>query len=688
MALSGTFYSNVNSYWRIQGEWSATQNLSANSSSVTLKTYWIATSSNGAVYSSATKSGSSTIEGTTDSFTGSAALSGNQKKLINTQTKTINHNADGTFPDLDLAVSFGIEVTLNGTYYGTVSSSASYALNTIPRESTLSSTPSWTGGNNFTVSVNRASSSFRHEAELFVLDSSGTYGTSIKTISLSSSQTSVSSSFTEAENTALFNKLGGATSRGTRLRLYTYDGNTLIGSSTYKDGTITAPASSYPASGYDAYQYTDELIDFPVKRANGAFTHTVRIKLGSYTKTITGVTTSVSWQPSTAEQSSLNSQMPNDSIMNGTIEIDTYYNGVQVRGTNTSLLQFHVRDADPVFTGSITYQDTRSTTTAITENDQYIIQGQSWLAVTLSASSVTAQKGATMSGFVFTVAGESQTTSYTTSAITRYFSTIDAATNQTIIVEAVDSRGNKSQVSKIVTVVPYSVPTLASAAVRINGFEAETLIQMISEIKPLLLPAGSKNFITNARYRTREKNGTWGSYVSFAGITQDFEYTSEVTEIIFDITKAYEVEFSVSDRLGTTNAIRTVGVGRPIFFINSALGSLGMNDFPKDPNTFLLNGQLTFAGNLYASTGEGGGAIFLNNGDITGANGIWFGDTANNAGEGLLFIKSGAANNSTASADYDNFYIRDQHLYLNSRDFMQVVDGGSAGSLVRIGAGG
>lgn len=689
MALSGTIYSNVGSRHRIQLEWTATQNASANTSTVTARLYWIALDQYGAIYSSSSDPASITVNGSTSSTSATGALSGNQKKLIHTKVTTIDHNSDGT-KTFNLSASFTVNVTFSGNWIGTVSTSGSGTLNTIPRESTLSAAPTFTAGNNFTVSVNRASSSFRHEAVFYVKDAAGNYGSSIATFALSTSQTSVSSAFTVAENTAIFNKLDGAASRGTRVILKTYSGSTLIGETT-RDGTVTAPTNSNITSGYDAYRYTDEDMSFGITRANSSFTHTVRFKLGTYTKTITGATTSVSWEPTSGEQNSLHAQMPNDVYKDGSIEIDTFYNGVQVRGTRSHLLQFHVRNANPIFTGTITYADTNSTTTTLTGNNQFIIQGKSILSVTLSAASVTAQKGATISGFTFMVSGKSATNPYTTSAITKNFSTINSSTNQTIVVEAVDSRGNKATISKIVTVIPYTPPTLSTSAARVNGFEATTTLKASGLFSRLMVGGVPKNDILNLRYRTKLKtSSTWGSYTSFSVGTSLGTFTGTDRTISIPITSAYDIEFSVSDRLSTTTALKSVGVGRPIFFIDDVLGSISMNDFPVDPNTFLLNGRLTFAGNLYASGVEGqtGGAIDVNNGDIVGANAIWWNDPTGNQGEGLLFPRSATPNKSGDASLYDNFYIRDGEFFLNNYGFMRWAEGDSAGKFVGFGAGG
>lgn len=673
----------------MQVEWSASQNVSANTSTVTARLYWMAVRSGvGAVYASTSDPAYISINGNSDSISTNPKLSAGQKRLLLTHTATITHEPDGTLT-IPITAYFDVKATLSGNYYGRVTTSDTVTLNTIPRSSTLSSGASFTAGANTTISINRASSSFRHEVDIYVKNRAGSW-VFIKQRDFSTSQTSLSTSFSTEDVTEIFNVLDGRASADTRMVLDTYSGSTRIGSNDVREGTVTAPAASHPTTGYDAYWFTDETIEVPITRANSAFTHTVRIKAGTFTKTITGVTTSVTWNPSTAEEASIHNQIPTETFINGAIEVDTFYNGEQVRDTVTRFMQFHVRDADPVFTGTLTYADTNTAITAITGNAQYIVQGKSNLKATLSAISATPQKGATMNRLVFKVAGESIGIAYSTANATLDFGTINAATNQTLTVEAIDSRGKSAVISKIVTVLPYSVPTITSTAARVNGFEAQTTLTVKGSVSPLTIATAQKNSLSTLRYRTRQVNGTWSTYTTIPFTSSGTSYTGTNQSVTFDITKAYEVEFSALDKLGIATISKTVGVGRPIFFIDDRLGSIAMNDFPKDPNTFLLNGRLTFAGNMYASGVEGatGGAIDLNNGDIVGANAIFFRDMADNSGEGLLFPRTGTAQGSSNVLDYDNFYVRNGNLFLNNRDFLEVQDGGSTGSLVRVGGGG
>src|SRR5690606_23551852 len=96
MALSGSFYKNVGSHWRVYCTWSGSQSISGNYTNITLKVYWESTDSYGTTHTTDTKSGSASINGSSGNFTFSAKLSGKQRKLVHTRTVRVNHNADGT----------------------------------------------------------------------------------------------------------------------------------------------------------------------------------------------------------------------------------------------------------------------------------------------------------------------------------------------------------------------------------------------------------------------------------------------------------------------------------------------------------------------------------------------------------------------------------------------------------------
>jgi len=624
----------------------------------------------GSVYSSDTKTCGIRVDGgswNTKSAAGMAKLSGEQKKKIHEATFRINHDSDGT-RNFTIEVFFDMEITLDGTFYDRVNvGPQSFTLNRIPRASNMTSSASWTAGSNKTITISRYSSSFSHTIQIDVQDSGGTWRT-IKTISTSG--TSVSTSFSTSENTSIFNYINGRASAPSRMILTTKYGSTTIGSKTYT-GTVTAPEASKitsfngEATSNKKGFYVDQNMSLTITRNNSSFTHTVEITLGSYKKTITGVGTSVSWTPNSSEQNSMYGQMTTVKSRSATIRVITYYNGVQVRSPVNTAITYYVRESisKPTFSASnFTYQDTNSTTTALTGNNKIIIQNKSNLQVTISTAA-TPKNGATISKYEITING---VTKYLTGTGSISMGTVNASQNVTLSVKAIDSRGFSTVASQTVTMLPYAAPEFTVTGNRLNSFENSTTLTVTGKISLLTISGSNKNSIVTARWRQKESTvGTYGGWNNFTPTgSPNFSYT---TTINLDNTKAFDIQVEITDKLSTVTKEIRVQQGRPILFIDAQNKAVGIGDFPDGEWQLKINGSIIFGATMWGAQTEGRGAIYLKNSDITGANGIWFNDVAqNNNAEGLLFLKSGKTEGSTNKDDYDNFIIRDGVAYINS----------------------
>ncbi len=183
MALSGTINKDFGGGYRVQIEWIATQNISANTSTITAKFYLISLGSGYNINSTVKKTVRIKIDETTyTSADQTAQLEPNQKKLMATATKTITHNADGT-RSFYIGGSIDINVTLSGTWYGTVTiPDTQFTLNTILRASSVSVSPSSVNfGKSVTINISRHSSDFTHTLRYSVAGQSGTIATGVDT---------------------------------------------------------------------------------------------------------------------------------------------------------------------------------------------------------------------------------------------------------------------------------------------------------------------------------------------------------------------------------------------------------------------------------------------------------------------------------------------------------------------------
>ena len=683
MALSGNFSVGVGSHWDLRVEWTAKQDVGGNSSEVTARLYWMGSY---AVYSGMSNPCGIKINGGSFSTKNvSPALSGGQKKLLHTYTKDVSHDSDGG-KDFTIEAYFDMKVTLDGSYYSSKSLSKSFSLNTIPRESTLNdTTPDWTAGSDITLSFKRYSSSFRHEIEIYLEDSGssttapdGRKYTHLKQVAYTTSQTSKSTSFTTAEKYETFQRLKGGSSVRAWVRLQTYNGSTHIGTKEYY-GTVTAPKASTAIQNDFTLGGVREIA---ISRSDSEFKHEVKVSIGSWSKTLaTDATTNVTWNTAT-DMNSIMGQIASDKKTgNMTLTTTTYYyNGSNrqiVRSAYTDPFTVTIPNSQsPTFTGAVTWTDSNATLRTLkgSGNEAVIIQGASTLVVTLPSSALgTAKTGTTMKNYSVTIGNSTKSVNHPTTATNLTFTfnpaDLNFSTNQTMKVIAYDKRGLSTTVNKTVVFVPYRQPSMNMKAIRNDGFGNISTVGLNGAISPITIGGSNKNSVVSVKYRYKEKNASDSSYTSLANMTlTTATYPAykvlDVATLDLNNEKAWTVEFQVQDKIGTHTATIGINVGRPIFYIDPDLSSLGFNTIPDEANTFKFGGKIILPQSKYASAG---GALHAMNSDFLGLNGLYFNDTSDGGGEGVNFLKSGKPTASTIWQDYDNFYVKDGIAYINDK---------------------
>lgn len=240
------------------------QNIANNTSNVTVK---VNAKWTGGSYNLLEKSGSCTIDGTKYTFTSPFNTGRTTSGSCNLYTKTLNitHGSDGK---KTLAVSASYT---SGVSSGTVAASASKALTTIPRKSTLSVADGVLGKSQ-TLTVTRQSSSFTHTV-------SWTCGTDSDEIVTKSSSTS----FSWMPGLGLSKHNINSTAVIIKFTITTYNGNTNIGSVSYNK-TFSIPASVKPScsiSVTDAMGYKDTYGGFVQNKSKCAVTVTPTLAYSS-----------------------------------------------------------------------------------------------------------------------------------------------------------------------------------------------------------------------------------------------------------------------------------------------------------------------------------------------------------------------------------------------------------------------
>lgn len=664
MPLTGSFSKSFgpSSRYALRVDWSATQDQLENTSKVTTKLY-VVTKEYASVDYSASKSGNMTIDGKSNNFSADTDVNigANSSKLIQTTTETVTHDAEGK-KTLTIKGYVDLEISLSGQSIGRVSFSDSVTLTTIPRQSRVISGHNFTVGEPIKLTISRASTSFRHEAEVSILEDDGVTYNWVMRIPFTTSQTTKDYMPTESEMTEMFQLLKQRSGAKVRIVLQTYKGDTFIG-----DDAIIGNALAPVASSVNTDSFTvGGTIQETITRDNFDFTHTVELMNFStrLATMATGATNSFSYSTA-AIKSTLESLMKDVSRKELQVKITTFYNGIQVREPRLFGITAAISNVSaPIFT-NYTYKDINATTVAFTGDNQAIVQNKSNLQVIIPlASRAVAQNGATMEKYRVVVNGVPKEAAYSSTAdVVINFGVVNAASNVAVSVEAVDSRGLATSAYKTMTIVPYKEPVASLKVARLNSFESLTDIIASGTYSPMTVNGVNKNAIQSITYYASSDSASSVSgslNVSMSG----GKFTGKRQATLNNVYE-FDITVTITDKIGSVEVTGSVAVGRPIFYIDTLSRSLGFNDFPDASNQFMFNGQLKFGSTSWA---KHGGGIDMNNSDIVRANGIYFNDVSSNSGEGLLFPKTGTVEGSTNYArDYDTFNALDGKMLFNDK---------------------
>lgn len=210
--------------YKLLVEWSSSQNVSNNTSVITVKASLVV---NWSLNVGERYNNTLSVAGTSVTYKTDPVRTTGTHVLTEYKSGAISHNADGT-RSVNISVSYRFNATINGTYYGTMTASKTVELPTIPRATTPTLSASTIEmGKSVTIYTKPASSSFKHKL------SYGWYGGS--TWYPIADNVGESHPWTIPKTFA--NNIPDATSGWGTIRCETYNGSTLIGT---KDVKFTA----------------------------------------------------------------------------------------------------------------------------------------------------------------------------------------------------------------------------------------------------------------------------------------------------------------------------------------------------------------------------------------------------------------------------------------------------------------
>ena len=350
-------------------------------------------------------------------------------------------------------------------------------------------------------------------------------------------------------------------------------------SSITASGTITLNAIPRQAQITGANNFTDEANAYFTYTNAGGFPISAYLSFAGKTISRSGLGNATSgnytFTLTDAERTTLRNATPNSNTMAVTYGLQTVINGTTYTSTVSRTLT--IVNANPT-APTLTYADTNTTTTAITGNNQRIIRNKSSLTATVGTG--TAKKGATIASYSTTINGVTKAGNGALS-----FGAVNSASNVELVTTVTDSRGNTATVKKTVTIDDWTTPTANVQLYRVNNFETSSRLKIDSNYSSL----NGKNAITCQYCYKKTTESTYSAWTAVANNT--------LITLSLDNTADFNVKIRIQDKLsGWLEATKDLPKGVPIFFIDTAMKSVGVNKFPTTANRFEVEGGGHFSG--------------------------------------------------------------------------------------------
>lgn len=533
MALKGTIYGSFTgtstSNVRPALEWSATQSVANNTSTITATLVFLRYNSQWQSFNRNGRSMTITIDGNSASSVRAFDIRGKSREVVWTRTVTVKHNSDGR-KSVKLGASGSTGVSL-----GSFNFSSTVTLDTIPRESKITS---------FSLS-DRTCTEFRVNWR------------TDKTVDRVRYRLNGGSWVNAGQSGTSGNFKVTGRSPNTTYRVQIEVRN--------RDSGLTTTSSTKSISTYRLSTYsvpnrnTGQSITVSINRATSNLTHDVTLQYndGSWRNWITlnNQTGSATFNPTSSQLNTLYNARPNHKTIPIRVSVVNKWNNGQVQGTNTSgSATLTIVNANPSIDG-VTYRDVNSTIQAILNNDQKILRNKSDLRVT--SGRVTSQKGATLRYLTVSIGGKDTRVNISGTSVNNVninVGKVNQSSNQTATITVTDSRGYTATRSFTVQVLDYQEPQITYAdAERLNNYEEPTTLN-IQGRRAVIKPASVDINEVELRYRVKQNpDGSYGSWVdanttngSVSGLWQTFNVNQYMADYPND--KTYTIEIQVRDK--------------------------------------------------------------------------------------------------------------------------------------------
>lgn len=237
---------------------------------------------------------------------------------------------------------------------------------------------------------------------------------------------------------------------------------------------------------------------------------------------------------------------------------------------------YSIRGNEVPTLGSLSYHDGNTTYSAITGDNQQIVQNKSHLYVTFGDAS--GNYGSPISHYVIECNGNSM--DIPEYGGTYNFGTVNSSRNVELKLTAYDRRGLSASKSVTVQMLAYEPPNATVELYRLNNYEDETYLTVDGSVKSV----AGKNTM-EIKYQLKESGGSYGDETI---IDNRVKQTLKLNK-----NKSYIFRIVVTDRFGESEKFdKEFVLNKGLFplFIDTKKYSVGINCFPAASNTLEVNG--------------------------------------------------------------------------------------------------
>ena len=386
--------------------------------------------------------------------------------------------------------------------------------------------------------------------------------------------------------------------------------------------------------------------------------------------TVTGTSKSI-----TPTASKIYALTPNSNTYKARYIITTTANGKSY--TNSKDFTFTVTNSNPTFS-NFTYQDTNTTITALTGNNQILVNGYSNVKATIStANKATAKNSATMKSYKLLIGTKNTTVNYNASADVNM--SINQVNNNVIDLYAIDSRGNSTKVSKTATIKNYSNIKIKSlSATRQNNIGTITTLNFEGEFWNASFGSVA-NAITSCKYKYKTtSSSSWVDgkttltyTISGNKITGSLNIQGDAGTDGFSVANSFDIQLVLADKLSSATYNIILTSGNPAIAIYKNNVAIG-----QQYNTS-LGGKLQISEieKIKAVSGKDGGMEVSND-----TYSVFFGIGSGNTNRGVFDRK---LNKWMLYADANNVYVNGK-----ASSSTQITDYGDTNRKISIGYAG